>query len=316
MNESVQETTLTPREVLTDSSSSRTATGSTPGRPFSYGKENGPNVLRKLLEVMKENEYIQKLGKHPTGYMFVRESDLKRKIGASFVKHGLVFVPGSASASVTEIQRGKSDPMRHEALTTVTLAFRIFDTATGEYVQGQMPGQGVDGGDKGVYKAITGAIKYVLTSTFLIETGDDPEMESEPPKEEKPPAKPAPPPAKVEPPKTLPPTAIPGVVTGAAIPEPKKDDPLAEDDLSKDRAPGQELPTDAQAKELNKRIIAFADSITVPKAQIGVFLKNKLSLDPTASLTVAYKKFSFAFIVSVLDKYLKPEFAEEIKKAV
>lgn len=290
------------------------------------GKENGPSILRKLLEIMKENEYIQKSGQHPQGYKYVKESDLKRKIGASLVKHGVVFVPGNAQVWNAEFTRPGKDnkPDRRESITTVLLSFRFLDTVSGEYVQGQMPGQGVDGGDKGVYKAITGAIKYILTSTFLIETGDDPENEPEPPKEE-PKKAPAPMPKadhkpqepnKAELAKAFAPTAIPGVVTGAAIPEPKKADSLAEDDLTKDRAPGQELPTDAQAKELNKRIIAFAENAGVSKAQIGVFLKNKLSLDPTASLTLAYKKFSFTFLVAALDKYLKPEFAEEIKKAV
>lgn len=328
MNESVQEITLTPNAVLPDSSISRTATGSTPGRPFSYGKENGPNVLCKLLKVMEENEYIQKLGKHPTGFNFVRESDIKRKIGASFVKHGLVFVPGNATAVNEEIVRTGKNGERRESLTTVVLSFKILDTDTGEYVQGQMPGQGVDGGDKGVYKAITGAIKYILTSTFLIETGDDPENEPDPPKDEKPVAKPAPPPAKVESPKVLPPTAIPGVVTGAAISEPKiaakkeeiKDPPV--DDLKADMSP---LPTKEERAAHNARIIAFAREIDVTNEQIGMFLKSKLALktkdskapfDATKTLTQAYNTISNSFLTVVFDKYLKPEFAEEIKKAV
>ena len=39
-------------------------------------------------------------------------------------------------------------------------------------------------GDKGVYKAITGANKYLLFKLFQIETGDDPENEVAPPQEE------------------------------------------------------------------------------------------------------------------------------------
>ena len=34
-------------------------------------------------------------------------------------------------------------------------------------------------GDKGIYKAITGANKYALLKTFLLETGDDPEEVSD-----------------------------------------------------------------------------------------------------------------------------------------
>lgn len=40
-------------------------------------------------------------------------------------------------------------------------------------------GDGLDKGDKGLYKAYTGAIKYLLMKTFLIPTGDDPEIAGE-----------------------------------------------------------------------------------------------------------------------------------------
>lgn len=43
-------------------------------------------------------------------------------------------------------------------------------------ITGQFIGSGEDKNDKALYKAITGAIKYLLTSTFLIPTGDDPEV--------------------------------------------------------------------------------------------------------------------------------------------
>ncbi len=39
-------------------------------------------------------------------------------------------------------------------------------------------GQGLDNADKGYYKAYTGAVKYFLMKTFMISTGDDPELDS------------------------------------------------------------------------------------------------------------------------------------------
>src|SRR5262249_31856915 len=38
-------------------------------------------------------------------------------------------------------------------------------------------GEGLDGGDKAPYKAMTGALKYALLQSFLLATGDDPEDE-------------------------------------------------------------------------------------------------------------------------------------------
>ncbi len=61
-------------------------------------------------------------------------------------------------------------------IRTLVLSYRFYDIATGEYIEGSMEGDGADSGDKGVYKAITGAIKYIMTSTFLIPTNDDPEV--------------------------------------------------------------------------------------------------------------------------------------------
>lgn len=40
-------------------------------------------------------------------------------------------------------------------------------------------GFGEDSGDKAIYKAITGAIKYFGSENFLVSTGDDPEREDE-----------------------------------------------------------------------------------------------------------------------------------------
>ena len=41
----------------------------------------------------------------------------------------------------------------------------------------EVPGEGLDAGDKAPYKAMTGALKYALLQSFLLPTGDDPEEE-------------------------------------------------------------------------------------------------------------------------------------------
>ncbi len=54
----------------------------------------------------------------------------------------------------------------------------LLDVDSGESHVSTAYGQGQDKGDKGVYKAATGAEKYFLLKTFLIATGDDAEKES------------------------------------------------------------------------------------------------------------------------------------------
>lgn len=79
----------------------------------------------------------------------------------------------------------------------VTVAFCLSDTETGFGEVSMISGEGMDKGDKGIYKAYTGALKYYLANTFMVATGDDPEQDS-------PQQKPAQKPAKQEPPKQTP----------------------------------------------------------------------------------------------------------------
>lgn len=58
------------------------------------------------------------------------------------------------------------------------LIFTLFDVETGFYETTTITGEGIDKGDKAGYKAYTGALKYYLANTFMVATGDDPEVES------------------------------------------------------------------------------------------------------------------------------------------
>ncbi len=64
-------------------------------------------------------------------------------------------------------------------LTTVKMTFTFVDGESGEQYSVTYYGTGDDKGDKGVYKAYTGCLKYFLMKTFLVPTGDDPEADSE-----------------------------------------------------------------------------------------------------------------------------------------
>lgn len=54
--------------------------------------------------------------------------------------------------------------------------FTLSDIDTGYAEQSKIIGDGMDKGDKGIYKAYTGALKYYLANTFMVATGDDPEV--------------------------------------------------------------------------------------------------------------------------------------------
>ena len=134
------------------------------------------HLLAKLVEIMKAVPYIQKTGENKFhGYRYATEADIKDRIQAALIEHGVVFVPQfyePESVAVVTTKAGKE-----QRVTQVRMVYTFWDAQTGESITSQVYGHGIDGEDKGLYKAVTGAIKYALSSTFLFATGDDPEVD-------------------------------------------------------------------------------------------------------------------------------------------
>ena len=136
--------------------------------------QNGvANISRKLIAVMKEVGYVQKAGHNDfQNYKYATEADAIKSIRPAMLNHGLCMIP--SVESVHQDQHGN---------TNVIMLYRIFDEE-GNHISFRAAGSGNDRnkngiGDKGIYKALTGASKYALLKTFLMETGDDPEVPSE-----------------------------------------------------------------------------------------------------------------------------------------
>lgn len=154
------------------------------------------SIYQKIVAVYNEVTYIQKDKRNSFhGYSYASEAAIKEKLHESFAKHGLVMLP----PDVLEVQDVEkvNEKGKKSILTTIKVKFGIGDQDSGEAVYGTIFARGVDGEDKGIYKAITGGLKYFLTTTFLIPTGDDPEDEEDQP-EQKPQR--APKPRQQEPP--------------------------------------------------------------------------------------------------------------------
>jgi hypothetical protein len=130
-------------------------------------------LLKKMAAVRADVGYMQKEGQNTMQhYKFLSERQITEKFKELFEKHGLFFFVESKITSVQNNASGK------QILTNVDIQYKFVDIETGEEMTGQAAGQGTDANDKGVYKAITGAIKYVFMKNFLIPTGDDPEDDS------------------------------------------------------------------------------------------------------------------------------------------
>lgn len=141
-------------------------------------QEKPLGIHTKLAKIQKAVGYMQKEGRNAAqGYKFLSEKQITEKFKELFEEHGVLFQYSSTiDGSPIFTPSGK------QVLTGVTVRYRFIDVETGTMIEGEAAGQGTDSGDKGVYKAITGAIKYIFMKTFLIPTGDDPEDDSETPR--------------------------------------------------------------------------------------------------------------------------------------
>lgn len=150
-------------------------------------------IIGAMNTVMKSCGYVQKSGKNAFhGYKYAGEADLLEKLRPAMVDAGLVLIPSVTEQSA--IDEHGNTRVRIE-YTLAHVSGEIWPTPI--VAQGCGNDRNKNGvGEKGVYKAITGANKYLLFKLFQIETGDDPEA-SDPEPARKPTASMAPPAASV-----------------------------------------------------------------------------------------------------------------------
>lgn len=137
-----------------------------------------PNVqlLQKLLKVAKAIDYVEKRGRNQTqNYNFAQATDVLRDTRRQLFKNKLLVIPAIVPGSIQHFAEtgGKS------FVTTFDAIYKFTDTETGAVIEVPWVCAGADiGGEKGTYKAMTGALKYVLLQTFLLPTSDDPENDA------------------------------------------------------------------------------------------------------------------------------------------
>ena len=134
-------------------------------------------ILAALNEIMGQVSYVQKSGTNKFhNYKYAGEGHLLEVLRPAMVKAGLLLIPSHRAVT----------PPDEYGNTTVTIDYTLAHK-DGEVWPEKITvvGCGNDKnskggvGDKGIYKAATGANKYLLFKLFQIETGDDPEKESE-----------------------------------------------------------------------------------------------------------------------------------------
>ena len=133
-------------------------------------------IATALHNVMAKVTYVQKGSENKFhGYKYVSEGDLLEKLRPALIEEGLILIPS------VEMVR----PMDEHGNTVVDMRYEIVHK-DGDFwphlirISGCGNDRAKNGsvGDKGIYKAITGANKYFLFKLFQIETGDDPERDT------------------------------------------------------------------------------------------------------------------------------------------
>lgn len=139
------------------------------------GQSGTTGVLKKLSQLRKAVPYIQRDAKNSFHkYNYVSEAKVKDYIGPAMADLGLVLLISVAGFNDRERARS-GDKGGVDVVTTTQLNYRIIDSDDNSAVQGQFFGAGSDALDKGLQKAITGALKNLFTSMLMIPTGDDPD---------------------------------------------------------------------------------------------------------------------------------------------
>lgn len=134
-------------------------------------------LLSALNAVMRAVGFVQKDKKNTFhGYKYAGEEALLTVLRPALVENGLVLIP-SLDGTPTMDEHGN---------TNLTMAYTLAHISGAVWPEKiRVPGCGNDRakngtvGDKGAYKALTGANKYMLFKLFQIATGDDPEVESD-----------------------------------------------------------------------------------------------------------------------------------------
>lgn len=135
------------------------------------------NIYTKLSVVMASIGYLQKDKKNQMqGYSYLSEAKIKETIRQQFSEQALLFfytTTGSREYEISPTSKGTK-----QFVTEAWGDWFILDSESKDKINGSWRGTGTDTGDKGLYKAITGGIKYVFNTMFLIPTGDDPENDN------------------------------------------------------------------------------------------------------------------------------------------
>lgn len=157
MGETQQEPELTPKKLVPQEE---------PKNPL--------DLLHRLHAIQKECEDMKKEGWNDHAhYQYLTASQVVSKIKELMDKHGVLFTYSAELLKFEDV--GKT---QKGVVVKIDYKFWNIDDEK-DFLCGRFDSLAGDSGDKQVFKAVTGGIKYIYTGTFNIANEDDPEKDGE-----------------------------------------------------------------------------------------------------------------------------------------
>lgn len=139
--------------------------------------ENKSKLYQKILKTQGDINNIGKDGNNTEQrYKFAQWEDIIKEVRKAAFKNNLLI---NITTAKKEMSQGESRKGAKFSTCNITVRISLIDVETGLSIKHFFHGEGRDYGDKSIYKAYTGAVKYGIIEIFLVPIGDDPENSEE-----------------------------------------------------------------------------------------------------------------------------------------
>ncbi len=135
-------------------------------------------LAQKILDIQNSVGVVKKQGKFGTemgGGNYLRIEDAVVAVNKLMCSKGLILTGTLRKCERLPHEKTGKDGLlvRGGYISSVLMDWTVDDTETGESRTWTFPGDGYDGTDKSIYKAMTGCRKYAITIIFNLPIGND-----------------------------------------------------------------------------------------------------------------------------------------------
>jgi len=127
----------------------------------------------KVAKVMATIDHVPKNGRNDYHkYDYSTDDDVMQSVRPAMAEHNLIALPSVKDRTIERVSTGKKEG-DYQLHTILKLEITLIDGDSGQSKTMIWEGEAQDGQDKGLYKAMTSAIKYWALKTFLLSADTD-----------------------------------------------------------------------------------------------------------------------------------------------